>query len=382
MKRTTFERCGSVIEYATVVVGAGQAGLSTAHALAASGLARDRFVILDANPGPGGAWQHRWPSLTLGTAHRVHPLPGLALPESDPEEPASAVVARYFAEYERVFDLPVRRPVRVTAVTGLDVTEPLTLETSAGVFTAQTLVNATGTWERPYWPYYPGRDTFRGRQLHTHDFRSAKEFTAQHVLVVGAGTSAVQFLLQLAAAGATTTWVTRRPPEFTKRPFDEEWGRAVETAVNAATAAGRPSASVVSYTKIPLTDTYEAGIASGVLVSQGQMAEVVPDGVVLADGRHIAADAILWATGFRPGLGHLGPLGLREPGGGVVVDGVRVAKDPRVFLVGYGASASTLGATRAGRQAARAALEHLSDTVSLHSRAKPAHPGEARISPT
>jgi cation diffusion facilitator CzcD-associated flavoprotein CzcO len=349
-----------VTEYEVVVVGAGQAGLSAAYALAKAGLDRKRYVVLDANPGPGGAWRHRWPSLTLGAAHRVHPLPGLALPDSDPAEPASAVVARYFAEYERVFDLPVRRPVRVTAVTGRDVTGPLALATSTGPLSTRTLVNATGTWERPYWPYYPGRETFRGRQLHTHDFRSADEFRGQHVVVIGAGTSAVQFLLQLDAVGATTTWVTRRPPEFTKRPFDEEWGHAVETAVNAATAAGRPSGSVVSYTKIPLTDTYEAGIASGVLVSQGPLAEVVPDGVVLADGRHVGADAILWATGFRPGLSHLAPLGLREPGGGIVVDGVRVARDPRVFLVGYGASASTLGATRAGRRSARAALERLS----------------------
>ena len=342
-----------------VVVGAGQAGLSAAYALAMAGLDRERFIVLDANPRPGGAWQHRWPSLTLGTAHRLHPLPGLALPPSEATEPASAVVGRYFEEYERVFELPVRRPVRVTSVTGRDVAGPLTAQTGRGPVTTRTLINATGTWERPYWPYYPGRETFLGRQLHTHDFSSADEFRGRHVVVVGAGTSAVQFLLQLDAAGATTTWVTRRPPEFTKRPFDEEWGRDVEAAVNAATAAGRPSGSIVSYTKLPLTDTYATGIASGVLVSQGPLTEVVPDGVVLADGRHVVADDILWATGFRPGLGHLAPLGLREPGGGIVVDGVRVAKDPRVFLVGYGASASTLGATRAGRQAARAALDRL-----------------------
>ncbi len=343
-----------------MVIGAGQAGLSAAYALGRAGLRRDRYVVLDANPAPGGAWQHRWPSLTLGAAHRVHPLPGLALPDSDPGEPASAVVGRYFAAYERRFDLPVRRPVRVTAVTGRDTTGPLELETSRGVVRGLTVISATGTWERPYWPYYPGRETFRGRQLHTHDFRAADEFEGQHVVVVGAGTSAVQFLLQLAAAGASTTWVTRRPPEFTRRLFDEEWGRDVETAVNAATAAGHPSGSVVSYTKIPLTDVYAAGIASGVLVSRGPMTEIVPDGVVLTDGRRVMADAILWATGFRPGIGHLAPLGLREPGGGIVVDGVRVARDPRVFLVGYGASASTLGATRAGRQAARAALAQLS----------------------
>ena len=86
----------SVNAYDVVVVGARQAGLSAAYALAKAGLDRERYVVLDANPGPGGAWRHRWPSLTLGAAHRVHPLPGLDLPESDPAEPASAVVGRYF----------------------------------------------------------------------------------------------------------------------------------------------------------------------------------------------------------------------------------------------------------------------------------------------
>ncbi|NWO67976.1 NAD(P)-binding domain-containing protein, partial [Escherichia coli] len=81
----------------------------------------------------------------------------------------------------------------------------------------ELVINGTGTWDRPHWPYYPGRESFRGRQLHTHDFRSAEEFRGRHVVVVGGGTSAVQFLLQLAAAGATTTWVTRRPPRFTDR---------------------------------------------------------------------------------------------------------------------------------------------------------------------
>lgn len=45
----------SVNEYDVVVVGAGQTGLSAAYALAKAGLDRDRYVVLDANPGPGGA---------------------------------------------------------------------------------------------------------------------------------------------------------------------------------------------------------------------------------------------------------------------------------------------------------------------------------------
>jgi hypothetical protein len=74
--------------------------------------------------------------------------------------------------------------------------------------------------------------------------------------------------------------------------------------------------------------------------------------VAWADGSAVEADVILWATGWRAALGHLAPLRLRGPGGGIPLDGTRVRSDPRIHLVGYGPSASTIGANRAGRAAA------------------------------
>ena len=97
-----------------VVIGAGQAGLSASYHLLRKGA---DFVVLDANAGPGGAWRHRWDSLTLGDAHRVHDLPGLPLGEPDPSLPASQVVADYYGRFEREYDVPVRRPVHVDLVT-------------------------------------------------------------------------------------------------------------------------------------------------------------------------------------------------------------------------------------------------------------------------
>ncbi len=344
-----------------VVVGAGQAGLSAAYHLLRGGLVPGRdLVVLDANPRAGGAWQHRWPSLTLDATHHVSDLPGMPLGTPDPRRPASEVVAAYYEAFEERFGLHVRRPVRVRAVSSPDGPRgALRVETDAGVWSTPTLVSGTGTWDRPHWPHYPGRERFRGRQLHTHDFRSAEDFRGQHVAVVGAGTSAVQFLLQLGAAGATTTWVTRRPVEFTRRPFDLEWGRDVEREVGARVAAGLPPRSVVSATGLPLTPAYQRGIDAGVLVARPMFTEITRDGVRFADGDEVRADAILWATGFRPALDHLAPLHLREPGGGIRMDGTVVVRDPRVQLVGYGPSASTLGATRAGRRAARAVLTQL-----------------------
>ncbi len=73
------------------------------------------------------------------------------------------------------------------------------------------------------------------------------------------------------------------------------------------------------------------------------------------DGTVIRAHVILWCTGFRSSLDHLAPLMLREDGGGITMTGrlaTQVAKDPRIHLVGYGPSASTIGANRAGAAAA------------------------------
>lgn len=351
----------------TVVIGAGQAGLSAAYHLRRLGLEPENdFVVLDANKGPGGAWRHRWPSLTFGTAHNIHNLPGLEVGVPDPTEPASSVVSRYYGAYERQFNLPVHRSEAVIDVVPGSPDGPLRVVSTSGNWDTELIINGTGTWDRPYWPYYPGRNLFLGHQLHTHDFDSAEQFRGLQVVVVGAGTSAVQFLLQLADAGATTSWVTRRAPSFTGRVFNAEWGRDVEARVNERTSAGLPPASVVSTTGLPLTRQYQDGIAAGTLVSVGPMQTVTPDGVALADGTEIRADVILWATGFRPALDHLASLKLREPGGGIRMDGVHVLRDPRVLLVGYGASASTLGATRAGRAAAVAAVKRLSHPGTTH----------------
>ncbi len=334
-----------------VVLGAGQAGLSSAYFLRrAPGV---DFVVLDHAPGPGGAWQFRWPSLTLGKTHRIHDLPGMPLGEADPDRPSAEVVGEYFAAYERAFDLPVLRPVHASAVREHG-DGRLRVETSGGTWVTRGLINATGTWDRPFLPYYPGRETFLGRQLHTADYRGAAEFEGRRVVVVGGGTSAVQALLEIREVAASVLWVTRRPPVFREGPFDESWGREAVARVEERVRRGLPPGSVISATGLPASPELLA------LERRPMFERITPGGVVWPDGTEAAADVILWATGFRAALDHLAPLRLREPGGGIRMDGTRVAADPRIHLVGYGPSASTIGANRAGRTAVRELLAYTS----------------------
>ncbi|EFH32065.1 predicted protein, partial [Streptomyces pristinaespiralis ATCC 25486] len=143
-------------EVDVVVVGAGQAGLSAAYHLRRAGLLPDRdFVVLDHAPRPGGAWQFRWPSLTYGKVHGMHALPGMELTGADDERPSAEVIGAYFADYERRFGLGVHRPVGVAAVREGDGGR-LSVESSEGVWSTRALINATGTWDRPFLAALPG----------------------------------------------------------------------------------------------------------------------------------------------------------------------------------------------------------------------------------
>ncbi|WSN69570.1 NAD(P)/FAD-dependent oxidoreductase [Streptomyces sp. NBC_01361] len=342
-----------VHEVDVVVVGAGQAGLSSAYHLRRAGFEPERdFVVLDHSPRPGGAWQFRWPSLTYGRVHGMHSLPGMELTGADPARPSSEVIAAYFASYEETFDLRVRRPVDVRAVREGEGGR-LLVETSAGTWSTRALINATGTWDRPFWPRYPGQETFRGRQLHTAIYPGPEAFRGQRVIVVGGGASGTQHLMEIAPYAAATTWVTRRPPVFNEGPFDEDFGRAAVALVDERVRAGLPPQSVVSVTGLPLNDAIRQARADGVLDRLPMFDRITPSGVEWDDGRRVDADVILWATGFRPAIEHLAPLKLRGPGGGIQAEDTRVVADPRIHLVGYGPSASTIGANRAGRAAVR-----------------------------
>jgi novobiocin biosynthesis protein NovC len=342
---------GEVSAVDVVVIGAGQAGLSAAFHLRRVGMEPDRdFVVLDHAPRAGGAWQFRWPSLTYGKVHGMHALPGLELTGADPARPSSEVIQEYFETYERTFGLRVHRPVGVTAVREGE-QRRLRVETSEGVHVTRALINATGTWDRPFWPRYPGQETFRGVQLHTAGYPGPEAFAGKRVIVVGGGASGTQHLMEIAPLAAGTTWVTRREPVFREGSFGEAEGRAAVALVEERVRRGLPPRSVVSVTGLPLTDAIRAARAGGVLDRSPMFDRITPTGVAWDDGRSVDADVILWATGFRPAIDHLAPLRLREPGGGIRLEGTRAVRDARVHLVGYGPSASTIGANRAGRAA-------------------------------
>ena len=341
-----------------VVIGAGQAGLSVAYFLRRFDLEPGvDFVVLDRGPAAGGAWQHRWEALKLGTAHRVNDLPGMAemglsFDTADRSWPAREIVSAYYGSYEQYYGLKVQRPVTVSSVENAGV--DLLVKHSQGETRTRFLVNATGTWGSPFLPYYAGMRDFAGRHVHTADYVSADEFRGQNVVVVGGGTSAIGFLLELEGVANNLVWASRRPIDWVDgENLDLEGASAAVAAQDEAARSGRALPSIVSGTGVPRSRRIAAGIDRGLLVARPMFERIEADGVRWEDGSFSPADAIIWATGFRPELRQLASLKLRGKAGGVTVGSGASWTDPRVFLAGYGPQASTIGAQRAGRMIAR-----------------------------
>ena len=336
----------------SIVIGAGQAGLSSSYHLGRRGI---DHLVLDADATPGGAWQHRWDSLSMDDVHGIADLPDAPAPGRGAGR-ANVVLPGWFAAYEREHALPVLRPVAVDRVTSEG--DQLVVHAGERSWTTRTIVNATGTWTRPFVPHYPGIEPFRGEQLHTVDYPGPEHLRGRRVLVVGGGASAVQLLGEIAPV-TDTVWVTRRPPVWRSDDFDREAGRAAVALVEERVRRGLPPASVVSVTGLALREQERAAERLGAYVRRPVFERIEPGGVRWSDGSFEPVDVILWATGFRPAVTHLGPLHLRSPFGGIQLDGTTAVADPRVQLVGYGPSASTIGANRAGRAAAAAVARQL-----------------------
>ncbi|MBE7193072.1 MAG: NAD(P)/FAD-dependent oxidoreductase [Gordonia polyisoprenivorans] len=332
-----------------VVIGGGQAGLAAGYYLRRSSV---EFVILDDNPAPGGSWQHYWQSLTLFSPAEFSSLPGWPMPPYRNGFPPAAHVVDYLTRYEQRYQLTIKRPVTVTDVTtGSDAT--FVVHTDAGAWSARRIINTTGTWRQPFWPLYPGITDFRGRQLHTVDYRSPDPFTGQRVAVVGGGNSAAQIVADLSPV-AETLWCTLRPPRFLPDDVD---GRVLFTVASkhaAAVTAGQPSAGgVAGLGDIVAVPTVRAARDRGHLTAQPMFSHVATSGVVI-DGVTENVDAIIWCTGFRPALRHLARLATRSNHGHPAVVDNHLLNDPNVMFLGYGdwtgpASATLIGVGRTAR---------------------------------
>lgn len=337
------------------VIGGGQSGLAVAYYLRRTGL---RYVLLDDQPAPGGAWLHTWPSLRLFSPARWSSLPGWLMPQdaaSGDEYPTRDAAIAYLTAYEQRYELPVHRPIDVQAVRRVD--EGFALDTSSGTIHARAIVSATGTWANPVVPELPGQAEFRGTIAHSADYEGPDAYAGRRVIVVGGGNSGAQILAELSQV-ADVTWATREPPTFLPDDVDGRYLFEQATARYKALQEGRGPEPPRSLGDVVMVPAVKAARDRGALDAVPMFTRFTTNGVEWSDGRAERVDAVILATGFRAALEHLRPLGITGPDGRVPVrrdgSGTRSVGEPRLWLVGYGewtgfASATLIGVGRSAR---------------------------------
>jgi putative flavoprotein involved in K+ transport len=197
----------------TIVIGAGQAGLSTSCLLTARG--REHLVLERGQVGE--TWRsERWDGFYLNTPNWGQRLPGFAYQGSKPDAFAPlAEVIDYLESYARSFRAPMREGVEVLAV------RPdgagFTVETSAGTFTAENVVVAAGAYQRPTPTPLMTSIPSEVMQIHTSQYRRPGQLPDGAVVIVGGGQSGCQIADELIDAGRSVYLSAGRCPWLPRR---------------------------------------------------------------------------------------------------------------------------------------------------------------------
>jgi putative flavoprotein involved in K+ transport len=290
----------STERYNTIIIGGGQAGLASGYYLKQRG---DHFVILDENARIGTAWRARWDSLRLFTPSFNNHLPGMKFPKPDLYFPTKDETADYLEAYAGRFSLPIQFGVKVDHLQRNEAGYQLTA--GENNYHARNVIIATGAFYTPYRPSLSQHIAQGIHQMHSVDYHNPGDIPVKTVLVVGAGNSGAEIAIELAQSGRTV-WLAGRdvgriPADklgkfFGGRPY---WW-FMRHVMTVDTPLGKRMKSAVFNHGNPLIRTSREDVVKAGVELIPRLVESQDDIPHAEDGCVIAADGIVWATGFRP----------------------------------------------------------------------------------
>lgn len=181
----------------TIIVGGGQAGISTSYYLKKQ--CREHIVLEKAERA-AQVWRNRWDSFTLITPNWMTRLPGAPYSGDDPDGfMAKDDVVRYFDEYIEKNQLPIHYGISVKSVEYMG--DSYLLKTTEGDLTASNVVIATGLHQKPKIPSFSKQLSAEINQLHSSQYKNPESLPQGAVLVVGSAQSGSQIAEELYQSG-------------------------------------------------------------------------------------------------------------------------------------------------------------------------------------
>ena len=335
-----------------LVVGAGPAGLATSAELRRHGV---EHHVLERGAQLAHSWANLYDSLTLHTGKHMSALPGMKFRRGTPLFPTRDHFVGYLNDYARRFHLPIEtnRPVeRIERDGGAWVAR-----TSTGAVRARAVVLATGIIANPRIPVLPGQASFRGRVMHSVEYRRPAGFEGRRVLVVGVGNSGGEIGSELARQGAKVTVAVRSganvvprdllgvPVQYLSylvrklpRPAQERVvamiGRITERR-RGEPVLPRPPHSALD--AIPLIGfNLVDAIREGLVDVRGGVESLTANGARFTDGSEAQFDDVILATGFTAAIAPLAGLITQDARGFARrTDRVTSADQPDLYFVGH-----------------------------------------------
>ena len=334
--------------FAIAIIGAGPAGLAAGRELLQQGFTD--FVIFDALDAPGGTWRlHSYPGLACDVWAHSYSFSYAPNPDWSESFVSQAEIQAYLARCCTAFGLDphLRLNTRIaSAKATADAAWQLTTE-AGEVHTVNAVINAMGNQHTPQFPDVPGRESFAGDSWHATRWNHDVDLAGKRVVVVGSAASAVQIVPEIAKqAGQLTVlqrsanWIMPRGKKpyspwrramFRRFPalisllrgwqrllmgqveyavtlgharmgqFEDRVKRFIDDAVDdpSTREALTPDTPYGCKRGLVSDDFYPALGRDNVELVADSLAAVTPEGIVTGAGRRIAADVIIYCTGYR-----------------------------------------------------------------------------------
>jgi putative flavoprotein involved in K+ transport len=319
----------------TVVIGAGQAGLSAGYHLRKAGRS---FVILDGNARVGDNWRERYDSLRLFTPAWAIKLPGWRFPAKGATTPTKDELADYLESYAARFALPVATGVRVDGVRRD--ADGFVVTAGDRTFLAANVIVATGAHREARVPAIAAELDPAILQLHSTTYRNPFQLRRGGVLVVGAGNSGADISLETVATHPT--WLSG--PIRGHIPFDIDTGLSRHVAFHLVrfiglhvltirTPLGRKARARSATQGDPLIRVKPKWLDAAGVRRVGKTLAVRDGAPVLEDGSVLDVANVIWCTGFRHDLSWIDLPIFGEDGTPTHERGV-VTTEPGLYFVG------------------------------------------------
>ena len=288
----------------TLIIGAGQAGLSTAYHLARLGR---ECLIVDGGDRVGDHWRGHYDSLKLYSPAKFDGLPGMDFPGDPWHFPGKDEVADFLEQYAVEMDLPVRMQTRVDRVVPR-VGGGFTAHVGTARIECDNLVAATGTFGGgPRVPDIASSLDPGIQQLHSTSYKNAQQLQSGAVLVVGASHSGYDIAYELAQDRPTFLVGPDRgniPLEWDSPALKIAMPVIVfvwKHVLTRRTPIGRKEMKAVRRHGAPTVRVKPHHLAErGAERIEHKVTGVSADGMpMLDDGRVLDVSIVIWATGFQ-----------------------------------------------------------------------------------